>query len=430
MSDTLSRPMSAAAAGLAGVAASALGMKPTLPRMLNAIRKHMGMDVAFISEIHDGRRTFRHVDIGASSLALKVGDADPAEDSYCLRVVEGKLPELIPDACVNAEALTLAATRALPVGAHLSVPIRLADGSVYGTFCCFSHLPNPSLTERDLHVMRVFAEMVGEQIQQELDERHSRRLVEDRIEAVVKAEGLTMVYQPIVELSTNRVVAFEALARFLTEPYRSPDIWFDEAALVGRAIELETMAIRLALAGLAQLPSGVYITVNASPEMIVRGGLAEVLRGYPLDRVVVEITEHHAIERYEDIAGVIGPLQEMGLRIAIDDAGAGYASFRHILNLHPHIVKLDISITRAIDSDRSRRALAAALCGFASETGCKIVAEGVETAGELAVIRALGIPKVQGYFLGRPMRLSDARAAVSALAIPAAPPDALRHQSG
>lgn len=123
---------------------------------------------------------------------------------------------------------------------------------------------------------------------------------------------------------------------------------------------------------------------------------------------MVEVTEHHAIERYDDIADAIQPLQDQGLRIAIDDAGAGYASFRHILNLHPHIVKLDISITRSIDTDRSRRALAAALCGFAAETGCRIVAEGIETEAELEVIRALGIAKAQGYHLGRPVSLVDA----------------------
>jgi EAL domain-containing protein (putative c-di-GMP-specific phosphodiesterase class I) len=388
--------------------ASTFGARPTLPRILSAIRKHMDMEVAFISQVTEGRRFFRHVDTGDSGLELHPGGSDPAEESYCLRVIDGRLPELIPNACLNAEALTLAATRALPVGAHLSVPIRLADGDVYGTFCCFSRSPDASLTDRDLSVMRVFAEMVSDQIQQDLDDRNARRLVEDRVDAVLESGGLRMVYQPIVDVATNRVVAFESLARFSAEPYRSPDVWFAEAALVGRSVELEAMAIRTALASLAQLPSSIYLTVNASPETIVKGALAEALLGLPVERVVVEVTEHQAIERYDDIADAIRPLQDQGLRIAIDDAGAGYASFRHILNLHPHIVKLDISITRSIDSDRSRRALAAALCGFASETGCRIVAEGIETEAELEVIRALGIAKAQGYHLGRPVSLADA----------------------
>lgn len=404
----MSLPLDAAAAGLAGFPISALGVKPSLPRILGAIRKHMGMDVAFISEIANGRRYFRHVDVGDSGLPIEPGASDPAEESYCLRVVDGRLPELIPNACLNTEALTLAATLALPVGAHLAVPIRLADGKVYGTFCCFSFTPNNSLTERDLSVMRVFAEMVGDQIQQDLNERDARRMVDEQLDAVLRADGLRMLYQPIVDVNANRVVAFESLARFNTDPYRPPDVWFAEAEIAGRAVELEAMAIRRALAGLAQLPGSVYLTVNASPETIVKGALADVLQGQPLERIVVEVTEHRAIERYEDIVEVVAPLKERGLRVAIDDAGAGYASFRHILNLHPEIVKLDISITRSIDCDRSRRALAAALCGFASETGCQIVAEGVETDMELQVIKALGIGKVQGYHLGRPMPLAEA----------------------
>lgn len=406
----MSSPLANAAAGLAGVPPSALGARPSLARMLQAIRKHMGMDVAFISEFLEGRRFFRQVEIGDSTLAIRPGDSDPLEESYCLRVADGRLPELIPDACVNAEALTLAATKAVPVGAHLSVPIRLADGRTYGTFCCFSHAPNYTLTERDLHVMRVFADMAAVEIEHEISGQAAKRIVEDRIDAVLQSDHLSMVFQPIVDLRTNRVVGFESLARFSAEPYRTPDVWFSEAGLVGRAVELETQAIRMALARVAELPPDVYVTVNASPETIVKGALADVLRGHSLDRIVVEVTEHQAIERYEDISEAVAPLQHEGLRIAIDDAGAGYASFRHVLNLHPHIIKLDNSITRAIDVDRSRRALAAALCGFARETGCGIVAEGVETQSELDAVRALGIGKAQGYHLGRPMSFVDAKA--------------------
>lgn len=405
----MSQPLAFAAAEIAGLASPPPGGRPGLSRILSAVRKHMGMEVAFISQITDGQRFFRHVDAGDSGLGILPGGSDPIEDSYCIRVIDGRLPELMTNACVNLEALTLPVTRALPVGAHLSVPIRLADGEVYGTFCCFSRSPDETLTERDLSVMRVFAEMVGDQIQQDLDDLNVRHLVDNRIDGALKSDALQMVYQPIVDVTTNCVVGFESLARFMTEPYRTPDTWFVDAASVGRAVELETIAIRKALIALALFPPSVYLTVNASPDVIINGDLAGTLRGLPLDRVVVEVTEHQVIEKYEDIAEVMAPLQKQGLRIAIDDAGAGYASFRHVVNLHPEIVKLDISITRGIDCDRSRRALAAALCGFAAETGCSIVAEGVETEGELAVIKALGITKVQGYHLGRPLNLAASR---------------------
>lgn len=384
--------------------------RPTLARILHAIRTHLGMEVAFISEFVEGRRHFRYVDAAEPAGPVQVGHSDPLEDSYCARIVDGRLPELMRDACLNPEALTLAATRALPVGAHLSVPLRLKDGRVYGTFCCFSRSPNDNLNDRDLGMMRVFADMVVDQIQNDQAQRDAARLIEAQIDAIFEADSLAMVYQPIYDLGTSRVVGFEALARFTAEPYLAPDAWFSRAAIVGREIELETRAIQLALQALDALPPAVYLAINASPEAIVKGQLSTVLRGQPLERLIVEVTEHRAVERYEDIAAIVAPLQAQGLRIAIDDAGAGYASFRHVLNLHPEIVKLDISITRGIDTDRSRRALAAALRGFASETGCSIVAEGVETPAEMTTLQSLGISRAQGYHLGRPMPLALARA--------------------
>ena len=381
----------------------------SLERSLHAIRTHLDMDVAFISEFSEGRRYFRYVSSEPDG-PVQVGGSDPIEDSYCMRVIEGRLPELIPDACINIEALTLAATRALPVGAHLSVPIRLSDGRVYGTFCCFSHAPDDSLTPRDLGMMRVFADIVADQIETDLKSRDAAREAGARIDAAMVPGALHMVYQPIVHVAEQRVVGFEALARFKAEPVRPPDLWFAEAAGVGRSVELESLAIGLALQAFDQLPPEVYLSLNASPQTILGADLRGLLAGRPLDRVVIEVTEHAAIDHYEDIAAVLGPLQDQGLRLAIDDAGAGYASLRHILNLAPDIIKLDISITQGIDMQPSRRALAAALCSFASATGCKIVAEGVETPAELKTLAELSITKAQGYFLGRPLPLEQALA--------------------
>lgn len=388
------------------------GDRPSVARTLNAIRVHLGMDVAFVSEFLDGRRYFRHVDARNPAGPVQVGISDALDDSYCYRVFEGRLPELMHDACQNAEALTLAVTRALPVGAHLSVPIRFSDGRVYGTLCCFSHTANLSLNGRDLGMMRVFAEMIGEQVQDEALRMAEMHSIAGRVEQVLDSDALSLVYQPIFNIIDGRRVGFEALARISAQPYQTPDVWFADAARVGRALDLETKAMRLVLKGLETLPGNAYVALNASPAMIVNGNLAEVLRDFPLERIVVEVTEHQAVERYEDIAGVIRPLQEAGLRLAIDDAGAGYASFRHILNLRPDIVKLDISITRSIDTDRSRRALAAALRGFAFETGCSIVAEGIETSAELEALKNLGITKAQGFFLGRPMTQEQLQATI------------------
>lgn len=216
------------------------------------------------------------------------------------------------------------------------------------------------------------------------------------------------MYQPIYDFPENRVVGFESLSRFATEPKRTPDAWFNEAARVGLGSTLELKAIRAALSGLNQLPDHVYLSINVSPETILGGGIKDIFCGIPSNRVKLELTEHAAIDRYNDIVSVLGPLRDQGLRIAVDDAGAGYASFRHILSLDPDVIKLDTSITRNIHVDKSRRALTSAFVAFSRKTGSQIIAEGVETAAELDALKELGVTSAQGYFLGKPMPLASA----------------------
>ena len=149
-----------------------IGHSPTASRRRNffidalaAIRVHLDMQVAFISEFTEGRRVFRHIDAGIDNPPIQVGAGDPLEDSYCQRVVDGRLPELIPDAFAVPEAMAMSVTQSLPVRAHVSVPIRLSDGRIYGTFCCFSPTPDISLNERDLRLMHIFADMIARHIE-------------------------------------------------------------------------------------------------------------------------------------------------------------------------------------------------------------------------------------------------------------------------
>lgn len=379
-----------------------------LPDALRAIRLHLGMDVAFVSEFSDNRRIFRYVDSSSENQPVKVGESDPLEESYCQRVVDGRLPRLIRDASRIPAAMELPVTTALPVGAHLSVPIRLSDGRVYGTFCCFSTTPDSTLAERDLAIMQVFADFAGKLIERQLAADRVRDEMTDRVKSVLDARHFTIVYQPIYHVEEDRIVGFESLTRFSAEPIRTPDVWFNEAAQVGLGEQLELKVIEKALQGLDRLPEHIYISLNVSPEHILSGAMVRALDGAPLDRIVLEVTEHVSVADYVKFGAVLEPLRRKGLRLAVDDAGAGYASFRHILKLNPDLIKLDISLTRDIDTDRTRRALAAALIRFAEETGSSIVAEGVETDAELRVLRDLRVKKAQGYLIGRPMPIGSA----------------------
>ncbi|WP_274597403.1 EAL domain-containing protein [Pseudomonas sp. SST3] len=127
----------------------------------------------------------------------------------------------------------------------------------------------------------------------------------------------------------------------------------------------------------------------------------------PLHRLMLEVTEHTSIVDYMQVAAILDPLRQRGLRLAVDDAGAGYASFRHILKLKPDVIKLDRSLISNLDSDSDCCAMAAALIRFAEETGSKIIAEGVETDAELAVLRELRVTKAQGFLLGKPQPMGE-----------------------
>jgi EAL domain-containing protein (putative c-di-GMP-specific phosphodiesterase class I) len=379
----------------------------SLRRMLRAIRSHLGMEVAFVSRFVGGRRALRSVD-AASPTPLQEGASDPLDEVYCGLVVEGRLPELMRDASEVPAARALAVTASFPIGAHLSVPVRLADGSVYGTFCCFSRTPDPSLTERDLALLRVFAEMAAEQVDRERAATRAHDAARRRLDAALVDGSISTVFQPIVELHRFDVIGFEALTRFAARPLRPPDAWFAEAASIGDDVTFEIVAVTAALAALELLPRHHFLTINVSPQTIVTAEFDDVLAERPLHRVILEITEHAAVDEYANLAQALAPLRARGLRIAIDDAGAGHASFRHVVDMAPNVIKLDMGITRGIDVDRSRRALAAALIGFARETGAQIYAEGVETPAELSVLRELRIDAAQGFLLGRPMPCQQA----------------------
>ena len=380
---------------------------------LRAIRNHLGMDVAFISELTSTERVFRYVDADDADCPVEVGGADPLEDSYCQRVVDGRLPELIHDAGSIPAAAELPVTAALPVGAHLSVPIRLAGGHVFGTFCCFSAAPDHSLNDRDLAMMRVFADLTAAQIDRDLGSERRHEHTRIRLRGAIAGDGLSMVFQPIAEMNHGEPIGFEALARFEQTPERGPDVWFAEAGEMGLRVDLELAAIRMALHHLPELPRQAYLAVNVSPATAISGRLDAALTDVPANRIVLEITEHDVIESYEQLEAALSGLRRSGVRVAVDDAGAGYASFRHILRLQPDIIKLDMALTRDIDRDPARRALASALITFARDTRSAIVAEGVETAAELRTLRRLGVSAAQGYFLGRPAPMRAMRQAVA-----------------
>jgi EAL domain-containing protein (putative c-di-GMP-specific phosphodiesterase class I) len=225
------------------------------------------------------------------------------------------------------------------------------------------------------------------------------------VRETIESGAISTVYQPIVELTSRRTIGYEALSRFTLAPEQSPDVWFAEAATIGLQIEFERAAITTALAGLARIEGDCFLSVNLSPDALLDERLLDELRARDLKRIVVELTEHAPVENYNLLSQSLLELRARGLRLAIDDAGAGYASLRHVLNLAPDIIKIDISLTREFETNRGARALATALISFAREMQQLVIAEGIERNETLDVLETLGVQYGQGFLLGTPRQL-------------------------
>jgi EAL domain-containing protein (putative c-di-GMP-specific phosphodiesterase class I)/CHASE3 domain sensor protein len=221
-----------------------------------------------------------------------------------------------------------------------------------------------------------------------------------RIGATIASAAFRSVFQPIVDLASGGTVGFEALTRF--DDGARPDITFATARQCGMGIELEAVTLELALReGRHLVPPGAWLSLNVSPPLLAHEGtLGRMLtdRSRP---VVLEITEHEAIEAYAPLREAmlrLGP----GVRLAVDDVGAGVANFAHLVELRPNFIKIDVGLVRGVDLDPSRRGVIAGLVQFAAEVGCQVIAEGIETEAERATVAKLGVKLAQGYLLARP----------------------------
>jgi DNA-binding NarL/FixJ family response regulator len=223
-----------------------------------------------------------------------------------------------------------------------------------------------------------------------------------RIRAIVDGGGPEIVFQPIFDLDTGTTVGVEALSRFPDAPRRNPSVWFSDAADLGLTTELELSAIRAALGWCDKLPQEAWLALNVSPSTVCSAELLKLLRDHRGHRIVLEMTEHAEVTDYDELVLALERLRGNAVRVAVDDAGAGFASLRHILMVAPDFIKLDVSLTRGIATDDRRRALARALTMFCEDIGGIVIAEGVESKEDLTALSELRVHCGQGFHLGMP----------------------------
>ena len=225
-----------------------------------------------------------------------------------------------------------------------------------------------------------------------------------RIDKVLDSGEFAILFQPVVDLCSGKLVGVEALARFLPGPYRPPNEWFAEAHRVGRGVELEHAAVRAAL---SQLSAGSPPTATSPSTSVPRPSespeIKAVLQAVESRRVVPRTHRALPDRRLPAIVQrVDGDIRERGVRLAIDDAGSGYSGLSHIVQIAPDIIKIDMELIRGIDFDPVRRSLVTLIVAFAPEIGASLVVEGIETRAEFETLRGLSVECGQGYFLGQP----------------------------
>ena len=370
-----------------------------IAELLQTARTSLRQSVAFLSRL-DG--TTQHLEVIESPLPLifRDGLTQKQETSFCQAILDGRLPAVLPDVRDFPVAMELPAARIPRVRSYVSSPVVLSDGSLYGTFCAFGFTSDKELAERDEALIGVLASAASVIIEPEVRAQERRTEIEDRLRPVMADGGPVVALQPIVDLATGERIGAEALSRFPADWGMAPDVVFGQAHAVGLGHRLELLALERAAEHLDRVDG--YIAMNVSPATLLTPECGDLLARLPLPRVLLELSEHDRVEDYAALTAVLQPFRARGLRLAIDDVGAGFSSLRHIVVTSPDVIKIDRSIITGLTADPVLTKLVESLVEFGHGCRVRVVAEGVETAGEAAALRTLGVDYGQGWHHGRP----------------------------
>jgi EAL domain-containing protein (putative c-di-GMP-specific phosphodiesterase class I) len=371
--------------------------------LLLTARQTLGLGLAFLSRM-DG--TVQHLEVVESTLPLADGMTQPQETSLCQAIMDGSVPPVIPDVTQFPQIMGLPAV-GLGVRSFISVPVQLSDGTVYGTFCGAGFTADPQLAERDRALMQVLAHAAAVIIEPDVRQRHRNQGIERRLRPLINRGGPPVLLQPIVDLATGRRVGVEALSRFPQEWHQPPDECFADAEMIGERENLEIAALRRAEEYLPEV-SG-YIAMNISPATLFTQAGVDFLNGLPLERIVLELSEHDPIDDYDQLKAILAPLRAGGMRLAIDDVGAGFSSLRHIVATAPDVIKLDRSIVAGVAGDPVLAVVVHALVELADVLHATVVAEGIETAADAVALRSLGVGLGQGWHFDRATAAANLR---------------------
>ena len=362
-----------------------------------------GIDHAGIIAFGPGVLTY-FMSLAGPGLPIETGRALPHARSVYLREHAKKGPWVerwVPRAEDGRYGLAL---EAAGLRATAYVPLRRGE-TLLGLLAVGSrHQDGPQLLGRWMSALADFGSLTVALVGPALSTRQVADVVRQELLDIIQQKAFSTVYQPIVGLADRSAFAFEALTRF--NDGSPPDRRMVEAEAVGMGVRMEAATLTVALKALRLMPAGTAMAVNASPAMILEGRVLKRLLDPIRQPITLEITEHRQIEDYEAVRQALQELPPT-VGVAIDDAGAGFASLRHVIELRPDYVKLDHGLVTGLDQDTARRAVVAGMVQFARTSGCALIAEGVETEAEHEALLRLGVEYGQGFLYGRASSLEE-----------------------
>ena len=375
--------------------------------LLRTARSALGLTMSFLSRLEDDTQYLEVVETGVPLIA-RDGVTQRRSTSFCQLILDGDLPPVIPDVREFPQAMALPAARFPRIRSYVSVPVVLSDGTLYGTFCAAGLRSDRELQERDRALMEVLAQAAAMIIEPGVMTERRHDEIESRLLPLVADGGPAIVLQPIVDLATRAPVGVEALSRFPAGWGLPPDACFAQAREIGIAESLELQAVRRAVdEAMAVLPAGHYVGINLSPGTLLHPDTDAVLTSLPLERMLLELSEHDPVDDYDVLNRAVDAWRARGLRLAIDDVGSGFSSMRHIVLTRPDVIKLDRGIVDGVAEDPVLTTLIGSMVSLAAAIGARTVAEGVERESDAAALRDLGVDLGQGWCFGRPVPAAE-----------------------
>ena len=370
-----------------------------IAEVLRAALTSLQLSAAFLTRMDADTQAVEIVE-ATGSPPVAEGSALPRSATLCQAILDGTFPVAIPDLRVVPAMVRVPAGRTSSLRSYLSVPVRLSDGTLYGTLCAAGQEGDREPTVRDAAVLEVLARSVATLVEPTVKEGDRRIEIEGRLRPLMATGGPQVLLQPIVDLQTGYRIGAEALSRFPAEWDRPPDVCFAEAHSVGLGHRLEMLALERAADHLAAVAG--YVAMNLSPATLLTSQCTVLLSGMALDRIILELSEHDQVSDYTALDNALAPLRARGMRLAIDDVGAGFSSLRHIVLTGPDVIKLDRTIVHGVSTDPSLMTVVRSLVEFAHGCSASVVAEGIESAADAAALADLGVDHGQGWHFGRP----------------------------